>query len=85
MDNNLNIIDGLAQKARRETPPEIQAANRVICRLRERERSLERPLAFFAALAAAPAAVVSVLTINLIYNMTDPLSGFLWLAANLVV
>jgi hypothetical protein len=84
MDNQLKIIDDLASDAQREIPPVVNVANRVIYRLQDREASLERPMAFLAALAAAPAVVVLVLTINLIYNMTDPLSGIIWVAASLV-
>jgi anti-sigma factor RsiW len=65
----------------------VDVVDPVLAEIRRRQRPVRPPtpawLARFALVAAAPAAVVLVMTIQLIFTMTDPLNG-LFMAATFI-
>lgn len=84
MADLLERISSVAVSARRDRPPEIDVARRVIYRLRSEEQSIENPLARFAAVSLAPAAASIIIFISFYYFITDPVNSMFYTAATLI-
>jgi hypothetical protein len=77
---NENILEALSARARNESPPAVDVADRVIARLHAEqnliERITEKPLLWLAAISSAlavPAVVIAIMVYN---ASTGPLYEF---------
>jgi len=75
--NNLDAFRKLAEQARRDMPPEIDVAGRVLDSLRSpRSLSEEVPMLAFTGLSMAAASVVGFLAYQAWVAAQDPFAGF---------
>ncbi len=84
MNDSLKILDNLSARARGEDPPKVEVSSRVILRLSRQSPTPAWPMALFASSTAVAAVVVLSISFPLIEVLTDPLSAFFWIAANVL-
>ena len=83
MRDRLEAVERLAAKARREDAPVVDVSGRVLYRIRDARRPVERRLAVFALGSLTAAAAAMVLVLPLISTLLDPLAGFLQQSADI--
>lgn len=84
MSNPLNYVDRLAARARQESVPAVDTAERVLHQIQQQQRRTVRPLAFVAAGSLALAAGIAVFIVPLIQSMTDPLGAVFQVGAGML-
>jgi hypothetical protein len=77
-------LEEIASRARREKPPTVDVSSRVVLRLRGEAPTPAWPMVLFASSAAVAAVVVLSISLPLIEMLTDPLSAFFLMAANVL-
>lgn len=83
MRNPMENVERLAARARQESVPAVDVAGRVLYRIREARRPMERRLAVFALGSLVAAAAAMVLVLPLITTFMDPLAAFLQQSADI--
>ena len=84
MTDLFKILEDLAARARREEPPTVDVSSRVVLRLRREVSGSAWLMALFASSAAVAAAVVLSVSFPFFEMLTDPLSAFFLMAANVL-
>ena len=84
MTDWFKALEDLSARARREEPPRVDVSQRVALRLSREGPAPAWPMILFASSAAVAAAVVLSITLPLIEILTDPLSAFVLMAANVL-
>ena len=82
--NTHGSLDHLFDKARRETPPRVDVADRVIARLRGEAAPEPHPLAWIAAAASLAAAAVCIMAWVSWQTSLDPVAEVLYLAGGVL-
>ena len=84
MTDLFKILDNVSARARREEPPRVDVSSRVVLRLSREALTPAWPMVLFASSTAVAAAVVLIISLPLIEILTDPLSAFVLMAANVL-
>jgi len=84
MTDGFKILENLSACARREEPPRVDVCSRVVLRLSRQAPAPAWPMVLFASSTAVAAAVVLNISFPLIEMLTDPLSAFFLMAANVL-
>ena len=84
MTDSLQILKDLSARARREDPPRVDVARRVILRLSGEIPVPAWPMTLVASGAAVTALVVLGITLPFIETLTDPMSAFFLMAINIL-
>jgi type VI protein secretion system component VasF len=84
MSDLFKILEDLAARARREESPTVDVSSRVVLRLRREAPTPAWPMVLVASSAAVAAVVVLSISLPLIEMLTDPLSAFFLMAANVL-
>jgi hypothetical protein len=75
MNDPLISLDRLAARARQESAPSVDTADRILFQIQQHQRRTVRPLAFVAAGSLALAAGIALFIVPLIQSITDPLAA----------
>jgi hypothetical protein len=84
MTDWFKILDTLSARARREEPPRVDVSSRVVLRLSRQAPAPAWPMLLFASSTAIAAGVVLGISFPLMEMLTDPLSAFFLIAANVL-
>ena len=84
MTDLLKFLEDLSARARREEPPRMDISSRVVLRLSREALTPDWPMVLFASGTAVAAAVVLIISFPLMEMLTDPLSAFFLMAANVL-
>jgi hypothetical protein len=84
MADPLKILKDLSARAREENPPGIDVSSRVLLRLSREVPAPAWPMAFVASGTAVAALAVLSISLPLFEMLTDPLSIFFIMAANVL-
>jgi hypothetical protein len=84
MTDLFKILDNLSARARREEPPRVDVSSRVVLRLSRQAPTPSWPMVLFASGTAVAAVIVLGISFPLIEMLTDPLSAFFLMAANVL-
>lgn len=84
MSDLFKIVDDLSARARREEPPRVDVSSRAVLRLSRQAPAPAWPMVLFASGTAVAAGVVLGISFSQIEMLTDPLSAFFLMAANVL-
>ena len=82
--NTLQMLRDLAARARQDDPPRVEVSQRVILRLGEEIPVSAWPMKLVAFGGAVTALIVLAISLPFIEMLTDPMSAFFLMAANVL-